>query len=266
VSDLDRSVAFYTDALGLDLLRRDGGAASLGAGGRALVDLRALAGAVPRPRPSTGLYHFAVLVPDRLELGRALGRLVAAGWPLQGVADHGVSEALYLADPDGLGIEIYRDRPRGDWPVRNGVLAMGTEPLNAQALLDEAVAAGDVPDRMDAAARMGHVHLQVRELEEAERFWQGAVGFDVMQRWVPGALFVSSGGYHHHLGLNTWGTAGAPPTPEASPGLDYFQLLVDDDATRARMEGAGVGLARCGDGWLARDQSGNAVLLTAAPV
>lgn len=263
VSDLDRSLAFYMEAMGLDLLARDGGVASLGVGGRALVHLRAPAGAAPRPRRSTGLYHFAVLVPDRLELGRALARLVAARRPLQGVADHGVSEALYLADPDGLGIEIYRDRPRAAWPMVDGTLQMVTEPLDAQALLDEAAAAGEIPTRASAATRMGHIHLQVRDLDEAERFWTGAVGFDVMQRWVPGALFVSSEGYHHHLGLNTWGTAGAPPTPETAVGLDWFELIPDDEAVRERVERAGVALAERDGGWLARDPAGNGVLLTA---
>ncbi len=264
VSDLDRSLAFYTEALGLELLSRDGGTASLGAGERRLVHLRALAGAQPRPRRSTGLYHFAVVVPDRLALGRALGRLVAARWPLQGVADHGVSEALYLGDPDGLGIELYRDRPREAWPTRDGVLEMMTAPLDAQALLDEAVAAGEIPARAGAGTRMGHIHLQVRDLDEAERFWSGAVGFDVMQRWVPGALFVSSGGYHHHLGLNTWGTGGAPPPPERAVGMDWFELLADDEA-RARMGVAGVALEERDAGWLARDPAGNGVLLTAPP-
>ena len=262
VSDLERSLAFYTEVLGLELRRRDGDTAWLGTGERTLVVLRALAGAAPRPRRSTGLYHFAVLVPDRIALGRALARLVAARWPLQGVADHGVSEALYLGDPDGLGIEIYRDRPRSDWPMRDGALQMVTDPLDAQALLDEAVALGEIPARVEAETRMGHVHLQVRDLDEAERFWHGAVGFDVMQRWVPGALFVSSGGYHHHLGLNTWGVAGAPPTPETAPGLDYFELHVDGEATRERMESAGVALELNDGGWLARDPAGNGVRIT----
>ncbi|MDE2348250.1 MAG: VOC family protein [Gammaproteobacteria bacterium] len=262
VSDLDRSLAFYTEALGLDLLSRDATAASLGAGGRALVHLRALAGAGPRPRGSTGLYHFAVLMPDRRALGHALARLVAARWPLQGVADHGVSEALYLGDPDGLGIELYRDRPRSAWPMRDGVLAMTTDPLDAQALLDEA-AAGEIPARADPATRMGHIHLQVRDLGEAERFWSGAVGFDVMQRWVPGALFVSSGGYHHHLGLNTWGTAGAPPAPETAVGMDWFELLAEGDAPD-RMAASGVALEARDGGWLARDPAGNGVLIGSA--
>lgn len=266
VSDLDRSLTFYSTVLGLDVLRRDAHGASLGAGGRPLVDLRALPAAVPRPRRSTGLYHFAVLVPGRAELGQALARLVTARWPLQGASDHGVSEALYLGDPDGIGIEIYRDRARAEWPVHGGGLQMVTEALDLQALLDQAIAAGDVPARVAPATRMGHVHLQVRDIAEAEAFYSGALGFDVMQRMAPGALFVSAGGYHHHVGLNTWGVAGAPPPPPDAPGLDYFRLTFSGEAalhaTRDGLAAANVPLERSGGGWLARDPSSNAVLLT----
>lgn len=268
VSDLDRSLTFYSELLGLDLLHRDAHGASLGAAGRALVDLRALPTAVPRPRRSTGLYHFALLVPGRAELGQALARLVAARWPLQGASDHGVSEALYLGDPDAIGIEIYRDRRRAEWPMRGGELQMVTEALDLQALLDEAIAAGDVPDRMAPGTRMGHVHLQVRDIAEAEAFYHGALGFDVMQRMAPGALFVSAGGYHHHVGLNTWGVAGAPPPPPDAPGLDYFRLTFSGaaalHAARDGLAGAHAPVEPRDGGWLTRDPSSNAVLLTTA--
>ncbi len=267
VSDLDRSLAFYTDLLGLDLLERAGDLATLGAGGRALVEVRAVAGSVPRPRRSTGLYHFAVLVPGRADLGNALARLAAARWPLQGASDHGVSEALYLADPDGIGIEIYRDRPRDEWPVSGGALQMVSEPLDLRALLDAGVTGGDVPARVPAGTRMGHVHLQVRDLDEADAFYHGVLGFDVMQRMAPGALFVSAGGYHHHLGLNTWGVAGAPPPPDDSTGLQYFRIAMPDGAAlramRDALARAGVRLEPHDGGWLVHDPSSNAALLTA---
>lgn len=268
VSDLERSLTFYAHVLGLDVLSSGADSAVLGAGGRALVSLRALPGAMPRPRRTTGLYHFAVLVPDRKSLGHALARLVAARWPLQGASDHGVSEAIYLADPDGLGIEIYRDRPRDEWPFDEHGLAMMTDPLDLRALLDAAVGEGDVPARMPAGTRIGHVHLQVRDIAEAEEFYHGVLGFDVMQRMAGNALFVSAGGYHHHLGLNTWGVAGAPPPPATAPGLDYFELLLPGAKAVAAMREAlaarGVSLELRDGGWLAADPSSNAVLVAAA--
>jgi catechol 2,3-dioxygenase len=268
VSDLDRSLDFYTRVLGLDVSSRSPQTAVLGAGGRALVTLRALPGAVPRPRRTTGLYHFAVLMPDRTSLAHALARLVAARWPLQGASDHGVSEAIYLGDPDGLGIEIYRDRPRDAWPMAGDGLAMVSDPFDLRALLDTVVPDGEVPASVPALTRMGHVHLQVRDIAEADRFYHGALGLDVMQRMEPSALFLSAGGYHHHLGLNTWGVAGAPPQPAAAPGLDYFELVLPGaaalDATRTALTAHGVALEARGGGWLAVDPSSNAVLLTAA--
>ena len=266
VSDLDRSLAFYSTVLGLAVQSKDGGSAVLGIGDRPLVSLRALAQATPRPRHTTGLYHFAVLVPDRLALGQALGRLVASRWPLQGASDHGVSEALYLADPDGLGIEIYRDRPRPEWPRNENGLAMVTDRLDLQSLLDEAVQAGEMPATVPAATRMGHVHLQVRDIAEAERFYHGTLGFDVVQRMAGSALFVSAGGYHHHIGLNTWGVAGAPAPPAAAPGLDYAEVLLPGaealEKTRQRLVELGVGLEQRDGGWMAVDPSSNALLLT----
>jgi catechol 2,3-dioxygenase len=268
VSDLDRSLAFYSDVLGLELLERGTGRARLGADGRTLVTLRALDGAVPRPRRSTGLYHTAFLFPDRLSLARALARAVAARWPLQGASDHGVSEAVYLGDPDGLGIEIYRDRPGADWPRDPTGLAMGSDPLDLRALLDQAMAAGEIPPRAPADTRVGHVHLQVRDIAEAEAFYRGALGFDVMQRIVPSALFVSAGGYHHHVGLNTWGVAGAPPQPELAPGLDHFDVLLPDapavEAVKTGLAAAGIAIEPRDGGWLARDPSANAVRIAAA--
>ncbi len=268
VSDLERSLAFYANVLGLERLSRDSETAVLGAGGRALVSLRALPDAVHRPRRTTGLYHFAVLVPDRASLGHALARLVAARWPLQGASDHGVSEAIYLADPDGLGIEIYRDRPREEWPRDAGGLAMVTDPFDLQALLDGVADAGGVPAQVPPLTRMGHVHLQVRDIAEAEGFYHGALGFDVMQRMAPGALFVSAGGYHHHIGLNTWGVAGAPAQPTAAPGLDYFDVTLPGagaaDAARAALAEQGVAVEERDGGWLAVDPSSNALRLTPA--
>ena len=213
VSDLDRSVSFYRDTLGFQESSRDGRTAFLSAGdGPALVELHELPGAIAKPRRSTGLFHFAVLVPSRAALGRSLRRLADQQWPLSGVADHLVSEALYLNDPDGLGIEIYRDRPRETWRTANGELAMATDPLDVQSVANEPGA--QTPwQGLDSGTVIGHVHLHVPTLEAGEVFYCDGVGFEPTVRGYPGALFVAAGGYHHHLGMNTWVGAGAPPPP-----------------------------------------------------
>jgi len=225
VRDLDRSLSFYRDVLGFEDARRDGRVSHLGApGGRVIIELHERTDAVRRPGRSSGLYHFAILVPSRPALGSSLRRLAEKGWPLSGASDHLVSEALYLDDPDGLGIEIYRDRPREDWPkLANGELAMATDPLDLQDLHDEPGA--ETPWRgLEAGTIMGHVHLHVPHLDTAEAFYCGRVGFEPMLRRYPGALFVSAGGYHHHLAVNTWAGVGAPPPPENATGLRAFTI------------------------------------------
>ena len=223
VTNLDRSIAFYRDVLGLRESTRAEGISQLGADGRTLVELHEKPGAIPKPRRSTGLYHFAILVPSRAALGRSLRRLADRRWPLTGAADHLVSEALYLDDPDGLGIEIYRDRPREDWPVRNGQLQMATDPLDLQGVHDEP-GADTAWTGIDDGTVIGHVHLHVAHLDAAEAFYCGRIGFEPMVRGYPGALFVAAGGYHHHLGLNTWTGIGAPPPPEHAVGLRSFTI------------------------------------------
>lgn len=229
VRDLDRSVLFYRDVLGLTETGspKEGAASAaiaLGApGGRQLIELHENTNAIPKPRRSTGLYHFAILVPSRPALGRSLRRLSEKHYPLTGAADHLVSEALYLDDPDGLGIEIYRDRPRAEWPARNGQLVMATDPLDLQGVFDEP--GGETPwTGLDAGTVIGHVHLHVPHLEAAEQFYCGRIGFEPTVRGYPGALFVAAGGYHHHLGLNTWTGIGAPPPPEDAVGLRAFTI------------------------------------------
>ena len=223
VSKLDRSIAFYRDVLGFRESARDGSTATLDAGNRTLVELVEKPNAIPKPRRTTGLYHFAILVPSRAALGRSLRRLVDQQWQLTGASDHLVSEALYLDDPDGLGIEIYRDRPRDEWPRRDGQLLMATDPLDLQAVHDEPGA--DAPwTGIDAGTTIGHVHLHVPHLDTAEEFYCGRIGFEPTVRGYPGALFVAAGGYHHHLGLNTWTGIGAPPPPEHAVGLRSFTI------------------------------------------
>mgnify|MGYP006272659959 CR=1 FL=1 len=219
VKDLARSRAFYEDVLGF--VADDGKLSP--PGGRVLIDLQERTDAVPKPRRSAGLYHFAILVPSRAALGRSLRRLADTQWPLSGAADHLVSEALYLNDPDGLGIEIYRDRPRDTWRITSGELAMATDPLDLQALYEEP-GADDEWSGLESATVMGHIHLHVPQLDSAEALYCGQLGFDVMMRGYPGALFVAAGGYHHHLGLNVWAGMGAPPPPEHAVGLRAFTI------------------------------------------
>jgi catechol 2,3-dioxygenase len=240
VRDLDRSVLFYRDVLGFRESKRVGRTSWLDPeGGRTLIELHENRGAIPKPSRSSGLYHFALLVPSRAALGRSLRRLAEKRWPMTGASDHLVSEALYLNDPDGLGIEIYRDRPRAEWVMRNGQLMMATDPLDLQSLLDEPGA--DTPWLgLEAGTVMGHVHLHVPHLDTAEAFYCGQVGFEPTVRGYPGALFVAAGGYHHHLGMNTWVGVGAPPPPEHAVGLRSFTIEsrglrdteIVDDSTR----------------------------------
>jgi catechol 2,3-dioxygenase len=243
VASLDRSIAFYRDVLGFRASTREGATASLSAGGRILVELFETPHAIPKPRRTAGLYHVAILVPSRDALGRSLRRLAAMHWPLTGASDHLVSEALYLDDPDGLGIEIYRDRPRYEWPRRDGQVVMATDPLDLQGVHDEP-GADAAWTGLDAGTVIGHVHLHVPHLDSAEAFYCGRIGFEPMVRGYPGALFVAAGGYHHHLGLNTWTGIGAPPPPEQAVGLRSFTIEspalgseeVFDESTRVAVE------------------------------
>ncbi len=267
VADLDRAAAFYRDAIGLRELRREDGVSELGAPGSEAVLVR-LAGspqAPERPRRTTGLFHLALLVPSREELARAVNRVAGNGHRFTGASDHLVSEALYLDDPEGNGIEIYRDRPRDEWRVRDGELQMATLPLDLRSVL-ATVAEGDAGEGMAAGTRIGHVHLQVAALPDARDFWVGVVGFDPVVESYPGALFVSAGGYHHHIGLNTWAGVGAPPPPAGARGLRSFEIVLPDraalDETLARLVRAGVEVA--GDTAAASivDPSGNRALLS----
>jgi catechol 2,3-dioxygenase len=269
VSDLDRSRGFYEQAIGLQSAERDDGTLAFGvAGEHPLVELRVERSAPRLDRRATGLFHLAVLVPSRIDLGFALARLAEARWPLDGASDHLVSEALYLSDPDGNGIEIYRDRPREQWPRANGSLAMDTLPLDLDSVLGELGGARELQPLVPPGTEIGHVHLQVSDIREAEDFYSGVVGFEVMVRGYPGALFVSAGGYHHHLGLNTWHSAGAAPPAPGAVGLRSFEITLPNpqelERLLERVSAAGVELQQDADGSLIRDPSGNALLLRSA--
>jgi len=243
ISDLQRSVEYYQAVLGLDVLDRAAGRASLGVQGAApLAYLVEKSGVAPVPRRGRfGLYHFAVLLPDRVALGRFAAHALRQGLR-PGTADHAVSEALYLNDPDGLGIEVYADRPRASWTYRGDELVMTTEPLDLGSL----ITAGEGEDWAGAPAgtTMGHVHLHVGDLEEAEAFYHRTLGFEKKVWSYPGALFLSAGGYHHHLGTNTWSPGPSARADEAK--LLAWELVVperqqtNDVAQRLRAGGYAV--------------------------
>jgi catechol 2,3-dioxygenase len=265
VADLEGTRAFYDRTIGLRPSEPRDEATPLAANGTTVVELVPSPDAPPRPAGTTGLFHLAILVPSRLELARSLRRVVQSGWSLTGASDHLVSEALYLSDPEGNGIEVYRDRPREEWRHANGELQMSTLPLDLQSLAAELGDPGQGESRIADGTRIGHVHLNVADLDEAERFYHGALGFEVTVRGYPGALFVASDGYHHHVGLNTWAGEGAPPPPPGSRGLLRFELVADDEAELERVERglaeAGVEATRVAEGIEATDPSGNRVLL-----
>lgn len=298
VADATGVAAFYERVVGLRRgePREDGSVALTAGDGPPLVELVGDAAAPPRRRRSCGLFHLALLVPDRPALAQALRRVVAGGWRLDGASDHLVSEALYLSDPEGNGIEIYADRPQASWRREaNGELAMATLPLDLEQLLasaPEAGAAGGAgagaatapgggagaaaaePDRdtgLPPGTRMGHVHLQVGDLAAAEAFYADALGFEVMVRGYPGALFLAAGGYHHHLGLNTWASADGPPHEPAARGLRDLAVVLPDAAERDRaadrLSAAGHPVLAAADGSgdaLATDPFGIVVRLRAA--
>jgi catechol 2,3-dioxygenase len=266
VSELDRSRAFYERSIGLRATELDDGTLALGvAGEEPLIELRGDTSAPRLNRRATGLYHLAILVPTRLDLAFALARLAETRWPLDGASDHLVSEALYLSDPDGNGIEIYRDRPRTDWTYVDDRLEMSTLALDLNDVLGELRVATELQADAPSGTTIGHVHLQVADIPEAEAFYHGVLGFDVMARAYPGALFVSAGGYHHHIGLNTWHSAGAGPAPQGSVGLRSFAIDLPDQqqlaAVLARIDAAAIPSTQLPGGVLVRDPVGNGVVL-----
>ena len=265
IADLARSLSYYQRVLGLIVLEQNAAGATLGTadGVTALVHLTERASATHVPlHGRLGLYHFAILLPDRASLGRFLVHLREIDERV-GASDHLVSEALYLRDPDGLGIEVYADRPRSSWRRVSGQLEMATEPLDAESVVRSA---GSDPWRgMPAGTTMGHVHLHVGDLDEAAAFYHTALGFDKMVWNYPGALFLAAGGYHHHLGLNTWAGANAPRASDADARLLEWRIVVPrEDAKRATENLAAAGYqvaALNGDSWVAVDPWGTSVRL-----
>jgi len=259
IADLERSLGFYETVLGFRVLDRQATAgarsARLGARGsdRVLLELHEKRGVRPVPRRGRlGIYHFAVLLPSRADLGRFLRHATRLGVHV-GAADHAFSEATYLVDPDGITVEVYRDRPRGEWPGKDGELPAVSDPLDADGLL--ATAGADAWEGLPAGTTIGHMHFYVGDIPAAEAFYHAALGFDKTIWTLPGALFVSAGGYHHHVGLNTW-AAGSPVATDDDAKLLFWELVLPDSPTvqtaAGRLDVAGYRVTG-GDGALSAD-------------
>ncbi|OGO47444.1 MAG: hypothetical protein A2Z30_02810 [Chloroflexi bacterium RBG_16_64_43] len=266
VASLQRTVEFYLQVIGLTDRPAGPDEAMLGPlHGEALVRLEP--GAQPRARltQSTGLYHMALLYPSRAALGAALLRLASSTYPIQGASDHGVSDAIYLADPEGNGIELYADRPKASWPRRGETLEMTLKPLDLEALMDEARAVGMEGRESVSELRMGHVHLHVAHLEPAVEFYRDGLGLNLIQRYAGQAAFLAAGDYHHHVGINTWAGVGAPQPPAASPGLRHFTLVLPShgslDSTLTQLRATGFPLRELDGVHQTQDPSGNRVNL-----
>lgn len=266
VADLARSLDFYERVLGMRVLRSASGAAGLAAAGTdtPMVELHQKPGvrAVPR-RGLLGLFHFAILLPDRASLGRFVAHLGEIG-ARAGMSDHAVSEALYLSDPDGLGIEVYADRPRASWRYDGRQLHMTTEPLD---VADLVAAAGDARwSGMPRGTTIGHVHLHVGDLEQASAFYHAGLGLDKVVWSYPGALFLSAGGYHHHLGTNTW-AAGSPAAGDGDARLLEWEIVVpgvgDAASAAGSLVAAGFRAEESGGVWRAADPWGTTLALRA---
>jgi catechol 2,3-dioxygenase len=272
VADLDRSLRYYSQAIGFAVLEQQEKHAVLGVPETPLLFLTEEAGAQPFPHDRygyTGLYHFAILVPSRADLGRWLRYWITSGLPFPGQGDHLVSEAFYITDPDGNGIEVYRDRPREEWPFINGQLQMAADPIDIQGVLAEAEREGKPWSGMAAGTRLGHMHLQVGDIPQAEAFYHGVLGFDIMAR-MPSALFISAGGYHHHIGMNTWHSRGAGPAPAGIAGLRTFTIELPNEDARAavlaRVAAAGYTSTKSGQVVTVQDPWQNTLCLTIGPM
>jgi len=266
VADLQRSVDYYHDVVGLRVLSTSAHVAFLGVPGseEALVTLHAVPGTRAAPRRGRfGLYHFAILLPDRAALGRFVAHQPAHRI-YAGMSDHQVSEAIYLTDPDGLGIEVYADRPRHAWQSIDRQLVMTTDPLDVEDLLR--AGAGRPWDDVPAGTTMGHVHLHVGDLDDAAAFYHRGLGFDMTVWTYPGALFLSAGGYHHHVGTNVW-SPGPAPTPDEAQLLEWTIVVpspADAEATGQHLSDAGYVTSADGAGWTTSDPWGTRVRITPA--
>jgi catechol 2,3-dioxygenase len=263
VQDLDRSLTFYQEVLGFQILEQTDKAVNLTTDGKtSVLSIEQPENVVPKQGKTTGLYHFALLLPKRSDLADIVHHFMNIGIRY-GSSDHLVSEALYLADPDGNGIEIYIDRDPSEWSWSNGEVAMTVDPLNFEDLLTEGKQQSW--KGLPAGTVMGHIHLHVSELKKTEEFYSKGLGFEVVNRYGDQALFISTDKYHHHIALNTWAGVGAPTPPENSVGLESFTIVLADEAARntiiAQLKSIGASVTEENDSFITYDPSGNRIYL-----
>jgi len=268
VRDLPRLTAYYRDLLGLTVQAQTAQNAKLGAGGVALLELTRRPGALPDDAREAGLYHTAFVMPTRADLARWILHIAKNPMPIAGASDHDVSEAIYLDDPEGNGVEVYHDRPREMWRRDGGTIFQKTDPLDIDAIIREIDPGTAAYPAAPEGLRIGHIHLRVGNIERAEAFYCGALGLDVTRR-RHGATFMSTGGYHHHVAVNTWHSSGARPRDARRAGLDWFTMEINERATldrlRERLTAAGVAIDAIPGGFAASDPGGTRVRLTLAP-
>ena len=231
VEDIERSIEFYTKIMGFNILNREGKEVILTADGiNPIITIVEPENVVPKLPRRTGLYHFALLLPSRFHLGLFLKHIREEGYPIIGGSNHGVSEAIYLEDPDENGIEVYRDIDSREWKHNGNQINMVTDPLDYNGIVAET--GGEKWDGIPKETIIGHIHLHVGDLDEAKRFYCDGLGFDLVMKMANSALFISSVGYHHHIGLNIWNGRNAEPLPDNSVGMKYFTIIFPDIATR----------------------------------
>lgn len=264
VANLERALRFYQDALGFKIFEQDQSRAKLSADGQnTILSLVQPADVIPKQERRAGLYHFAILLPERSDLARLVHNLVRQGIRF-GSADHLVSEAIYFEDPDGNGIEVYSDTDPTTWVWNPDGVEMATIPLDFDDLLKDAADASET-FKLPAKTIIGHIHLHVSHLDEAEKFYTEGLGFEIATRFRDSALFLSTSKYHHHIALNIWNGVGAPPTPENSVGLDFFTLVFPDETSRngaiSRLQSLGASFQHEGERIMVSDPSGNHIEL-----
>lgn len=264
VSDLEKSLLFYKEVIGFSIASQEKKKAALCAGtGEAFLFIEELDQVEPKTMRTTGLYHFAILVPSREHLGMILTHLLETGYPLQGASDHDVSEAIYLADPDGNGIEIYRDRNATEWEWEGDFVRMDTAYMDTKGVL---AAARNHPWKgLPEGTILGHIHLHVAELDKTVDFYVKGLGFDVILKYGSQAFFLSTGGYHHHVGLNIWNGIGAPVPKKNHVGLAYYDLKIPSqeklEEIKQRLTELGATFVEEEDNWYTYDPSGNKIRL-----
>lgn len=261
VANLERSLNFYQKLLGFRLMQEQPHLAKLAAGGvMSILTIEQVDNAEPLDPRKTGLFHIAFLLPKKEDLAKVLRHFMHTGYPVQGASDHLVSEALYMADPDGNGVEIYVDRDSAEWNWNDGEVEMSTLPLDANALMKEV--AEDGWDGMPDGTIIGHIHLQVADLAAAKNFYTKGFGLQIVSHFGQQALFLSSAGYHHHIGLNTWNSAGGSVPTNEETGLKSYVISVPTDEKMnivERFQDLGVHVGLDGDQYLVVDPSGNRI-------